>query len=270
VADYIIGDIQGCFDGLKKLLTSVSFDPTKDKLIAVGDLIGRGPQSLETLQYLYSLGQQFDTVLGNHDLHLLAIYSGVRQAKANDKLDKLLGDKNIATYIHWLRGKPLALAIDDNTLVSHAGLYPQWSIKQALQLSDECSALLQSSNWQSHLGQMYGNKPDTWSVALSGDERMRFIINAFTRMRYMYDAKKLEFKFKDAPTLAPQNLLPWFDIPNKNLFDNNRLIFGHWATLAGQTNNKQFIGLDTGYIWGQQLTMWQVQNGKKYSVNFQD
>ncbi|WP_340678477.1 symmetrical bis(5'-nucleosyl)-tetraphosphatase [Paraglaciecola sp.] len=270
MADYIVGDIQGCFDGLKKLLASVSFDPTKDKLIAVGDLVGRGPQSLETLEYLYSLGEQFDTVLGNHDLHLLAIYCGIRQAKPNDKLGKLLADKNIATYIHWLRGKPLALAIDDNTLVSHAGLYPQWSVQQALNLSAECSALLQSTSWQTHLAQMYGNKPDKWQVELSGNERWRFTINAFTRMRYMYDAQKLEFNCKDSPAKAPKNLSPWFEVSNKNLTDNTRLIFGHWATLAGQTNNRQFIALDTGYIWGQQLTMWQVQNNKKYSVSFQD
>ena len=270
MADYVVGDIQGCFTGLKKLLDSVSFNPNKDQLIAVGDLVGRGPQALETLEFLYSLGEQFDTVLGNHDLHLLAIYSGVRQAKANDKLDILLADKNIAVYVDWLRSKPLALAIDDNTLISHAGLYPQWSMQQALKLSAECSALLQSPNWQSHLAQMYGNKPDKWQENLSGHERWRFIINAFTRMRYMYDAKKLELKFKDAPNLAPKNLLPWFAIPNKNLSDNTKLLFGHWATLAGQTNSSQFIGLDTGYIWGKQLTMWQVQNGKKYSVNFQE
>jgi bis(5'-nucleosyl)-tetraphosphatase (symmetrical) len=270
VADYVVGDIQGCFSGLKKLLHSVSFDPAKDKLIAVGDLIGRGPQALETIQYLFSLGQQFDTVLGNHDLHLLAIYSGIRQAKPKDKLDVLLADKNITTYIDWLRTKPLALAIDENTMVSHAGLYPQWSLPQALTLSDECSAMLQGPQWQSHLGKMYGNKPDTWHAELSGEERWRFTINAFTRMRYLYDDQKLEFKCKDAPVKTPKNLLPWFAISNKNLNAKSRVVFGHWATLAGQTNSERFIGLDTGYIWGQRLTMWQVQNGKKYSVSFQD
>ena len=270
MADYIVGDIQGCFTGLKKLLNSVAFDPANDKLIAVGDLIGRGPQSLETLEFLYSLGAQFDTVLGNHDLHLLAIYSGIRQAKASDKLDNLLADKNIATYIHWLRSKPLALAIDDNTLVSHAGLYPQWSISQAIDLSAHCSALLQSANWQSHLKQMYGNKPDKWKDSLKDEDRWRFCINAFTRMRYMQDSKKLEFDCKNHPSQAPKKLTPWFEIPNNNLSPNSRLIFGHWATLSGQTNNTQLIGLDTGYIWGKQLTMWQVQNGKKYSINFQD
>lgn len=266
----MVGDIQGCFSGLKKLLHSVSFDPAKDKLIAVGDLIGRGPQALETIQYLFSLGQQFDTVLGNHDLHLLAIYSGIRQAKPKDKLDVLLADKNITTYIDWLRTKPLALAIDENTMVSHAGLYPQWSLPQALTLSDECSAMLQGPQWQSHLGKMYGNKPDTWHAELSGEERWRFTINAFTRMRYLYDDQKLEFKCKDAPVKTPKNLLPWFAISNKNLNAKSRVVFGHWATLAGQTNSERFIGLDTGYIWGQRLTMWQVQNGKKYSVSFQD
>lgn len=270
MADYVVGDIQGCFDGLTKLLNLVNFDPAKDKLIAVGDLVGRGPQSLETLQYLYSLGSQFDTVLGNHDLHLLAVYSGIRQAKANDKLDALLNDSQIKTYISWLRTKPLALALEPNTLVTHAGLYPMWSVEQALALSAQCSERIQSADWQSHLAQMYGDKPLQWSDKLEGAKRWRFCINAFTRMRYLSEGQKLDFNCKDAPESAPSELSPWFSIPNKYISDTTRLVFGHWATLAGKTQHPLRLGLDTGYIWGQKMTMWQVQNGKKYSVNFQD
>ena len=270
MADYVVGDIQGCFDGLSKLLKSVNFDPAKDKLIAVGDLVGRGPQSLETLQYLYSLGSQFETVLGNHDLHLLAIYCGIRQAKANDKLDTLLNDPQIGTYVSWLRNKPLALALAPDTLVTHAGLYPQWSVAQALELSAQCSELLQSANWQSHLAKMYGDKPLVWQDSLQGSKRWRFCINAFTRMRYLYDDFKLDFNCKVSPADAPANLRPWFSITNNCINDTTRLVFGHWATLAGNTQHPLRLALDTGYIWGQKMTLWHVQNDKKYSVNFQD
>lgn len=270
MADYVVGDIQGCFDGLKKLLKSVDFDPAHDKLIAVGDLVGRGPQSLETLQYLYALGSQFDTVLGNHDLHLLAIYSGIRQAKANDKLDSLLNDSQITTYVNWLRSKPLALTLEPDTLITHAGLYPQWSVAQALELSTQCGERLQSANWQAYLAQMYGNKPTQWSDDLQGAKRWRFCINAFTRMRYLYDDVNLDFSCKDAPEFAPSALRPWFSVTNKKISATTRLVFGHWATLAGNTQHPFRLGLDTGYVWGQQMTMWQLQNGNKYSVNFQD
>jgi bis(5'-nucleosyl)-tetraphosphatase (symmetrical) len=270
MADYVVGDIQGCLQGLVRLLDSVKFEPQNDTLIAVGDLIGRGPQALETLEFLYSLGDRFSTVLGNHDLHFLAVCSGIRRLKTNDKYDKLLASAELEKYIYWLRHKPLALAINNNTLVTHAGLYPQWSIQQALALSEEVSKKLQSGDWHTTLKLMYGDQPDSWDNNIKGSDRLRFIINAFTRMRYMRDIKTLEFDCKDSPKIAPKTLKPWFEFENSQLSNQDMVIFGHWATLAGQTNKPQYIALDTGYIWQQELTMWQLQNGKKYSVLYQD
>lgn len=270
MAEYVVGDIQGCFSALVRLLDSVGFNPQNDQLIAVGDLIGRGPQALETIEYLYSLGDSFRTVLGNHDLHFLAVYSGIRKLKTKDKFDVLLASPNIDKYIDWLRHKPLALALDEHTLISHAGLYPQWSIKQALALSQEVSDSLQGKDWQKVLKKMYGDQPNVWDEALTGSSRWRFIVNAFTRMRYMLAPNRLEFNCKDSPDLAPNTLYPWFNIENVNLSSQDSVLFGHWATLAGQTHHPQFIALDTGYVWQQKLTMWQRQNGKKYSVSYQD
>jgi bis(5'-nucleosyl)-tetraphosphatase (symmetrical) len=270
MAEYVVGDIQGCFEALERLLDSVGFNPRNDQLIAVGDLIGRGPQALETIEYLYSLGDNFRTVLGNHDLHFLAVYSGIRKLKTKDKFDALLASPNITKYIDWLRHKPLALALDEHTLISHAGLYPQWSIKQGLALSQEVSDSLQGKDWQKILKKMYGDQPNVWDETLSGSSRWRFIVNAFTRMRYMLAPDKLEFNCKDSPYLAPSTLYPWFNIENVNLSSQDSVLFGHWATLAGQTYHPQFIALDTGYVWQQELTMWQRQNGKKYSVSYQD
>ena len=270
MADYIVGDIQGCFKGLQALLKSVQFNPAEDKLYAVGDVIGRGPDSLATLEYLYALGDSFDTVLGNHDLHLLAIFCGIRKAKASDKLDELLASPHIERYIQWLRHKPLAMQPDENTLLCHAGLYPQWSIAQALALSQECSDMLRSEQWQNALASMYGNQPDSWSAQLSGEARWRFIVNAFTRMRYMHDSHRLDFVCKDAPAQAPASLSPWFAVNNPHLQPQQQVVFGHWATLAGQTNQPQYIALDTGYVWGLRMTMWHLQSRNKFSISFQE
>jgi bis(5'-nucleosyl)-tetraphosphatase (symmetrical) len=155
--NYIVGDIQGCYSGLRALLKKAQFNPTKDKLWAVGDLIGRGPEALQTLRFLYALGDRFETVLGNHDLHLLAIYCGVRQAKPADKLDELLAAKELPGYIKWLRSKPLAIRLDQHTLLTHAGLYPLWSYEKALGLSLEISEQLSGKHWKALLQQMYSN-----------------------------------------------------------------------------------------------------------------
>ncbi|MFT4937913.1 MAG: bis(5'-nucleosyl)-tetraphosphatase (symmetrical) [Paraglaciecola sp.] len=266
MANYIVGDIQGCYSGLTTLLKKVRFDPKKDKLWAVGDLVGRGPESLETLKFLHSLGDSFDTVLGNHDLHLLAVYCGFRPAKAADKFGELLASKRLPTYIKWLRNKPLALMYDKKTLITHAGLYPLWSFKTALSLSAEVSKKLQNEDWKSLLAKMYANTPATWSPALNDIPRWRFIINAFTRMRFIEKQSQLNFSCKSSPTLAPQELTPWFQIRNESLEKNDRIVFGHWAALQGDTQSKAFIALDTGYVWGQTLTIMDLQSGMKTSI----
>lgn len=270
MATYIVGDIQGCFSGLQRLLKKVAFSPINDRLIAVGDLIGRGPEPLKTLDYLLSLEDKFDTVLGNHDLHLLAIYANIRKAKTNDNLDTLLNSSALETHINWLRKKPLALMADTNTLVTHAGLYPNWSISKALKLSAEVSQKLQSSNWKEFLTNMYGNQPNIWHKSLVAEDRTRFIVNALTRMRFIENQNQLNFNCKMSPELAPADLAPWFKIDNLKLKPKQKVVFGHWASLNGNTNSLQFIALDTGYIWGQSMTLLNLSTGKIYSVKHKE
>jgi bis(5'-nucleosyl)-tetraphosphatase (symmetrical) len=270
MATYIVGDIQGCFNGLQRLLKKVAFSPLNDRLIAVGDLIGRGPEPLQTLDYLQSLENRFDTVLGNHDLHLLAIYANVRQAKKNDNLDSLLNSPSLETHINWLRKMPLALMADNNTLVTHAGLYPKWSIKRALKVSGEVSQRLQADDWVDFLTNMYGNQPNIWHKNLIGADRTRFIVNALTRMRFIENQEQLDFNCKVAPESAPDHLLPWFEVNNKKLKPEQQVVFGHWASLNGKTTNKRFIALDTGYIWGQSMTLLHLSSGKISAVKHQE
>jgi bis(5'-nucleosyl)-tetraphosphatase (symmetrical) len=274
MATYVVGDIQACLTGLQRLLKKVEFCPDNDHLIAVGDLIGRGPQALETLEFLMSLGKSFDTVLGNHDLHFLAIYANIRSAKSSDKFDKLLASPKIEQYINWLRQKPLAMLLNKHTLVCHAGLYPHWSIKEALSYSNEVSSQLVSPNWQKFVANMYGSQPDTWENTLQGQERSRFIVNAFTRMRFIQSDNHLNFDCKTTPKEAPKQLKPWFEIPNLQMKKNQRVIFGHWAALHGKTKSEQFIGLDTGYLWGQSMTLLKLgsslENMQKFSVEYKD
>jgi bis(5'-nucleosyl)-tetraphosphatase (symmetrical) len=270
MAIYIVGDIQGCFLGLQRLLKKVDFSPINDHLIAVGDLVGRGSQPLETLNYLYSLEESFDTVLGNHDLHLLAIYAGIRKAKPNDNLDTLLASPTLQTHINWLRRKPLALMADQNTLVIHAGLYPKWSVKKALKVNLEVSEQLQGNNWKAFLTNMYGNQPAVWQKSLQGAERLRFIVNAMTRMRFINNHDELDFSCKTSPEMAPEGLTPWFKVPNNKLKANQKVVFGHWASLNGNTHSSHFCGLDTGYVWGQHMTLLNLCSGEICSLKYQD
>lgn len=267
---YIVGDIQGCFTGLQRLLKKVEFSATNDRLIAVGDLIGRGSQPLETIEYLHSLGDKFASVLGNHDLHFLAICAGIRKAKPSDNLGNLLASAQLKTFTYWLRQKPLALMADQNTLVTHAGLYPKWSVQKALKVSAEVSQQLQSKNWKDMLAQMYGNQPVVWKKSLRGSPRLRFTVNALTRMRFIKDGQELDFSCKMSPQQAPDELVPWFKVTNLKLKPEQKVVFGHWASLNGRTGLQQFRGLDTGYIWGQEMTLLNLCSGKVVSIKHQD
>lgn len=248
-------------------MDKAKFDPANDKLWAVGDLIARGPESLQTLQYLHKLGDSFDTVLGNHDLHFLAIYAGFKTEKRSDHLTPLLNNKHLEKYAEWLRTKPLALSPRKDVLITHAGLYPDWSIKKALKLSGEIQEQLAGDNWQILLRDMYGNDPEKWDKSLTGMPRWRFIINAFTRMRFLTAQRTLEFSTKTAPDASPENIVPWFELANRKLEKNQRIIFGHWAALMGHTASAQFIGLDTGYVWGNQLTLLNLNKNKTLSIS---
>lgn len=266
MTDYVVGDIQGCYSGLRRLLDKAKFNPKKDKLYAVGDLIARGPESLETLNYLYSLKDSFESVLGNHDLHFLAIAAGFKEAKKSDFLMALLNHKKRDKYVAWLRKKPLALRPHKDVLITHAGLYPNWSFKKAIKLSEEIQTQLCGEDWQSLLKNMYGNEPTLWNKELNGMARSRFIINAFTRMRFLTQNVNLEFSTKTAPHCSPPGIVPWFSIKNKYIDNNQRVMFGHWAALMGKTGTEQFIGLDTGYVWGNQLTLYDLTKNKPLSI----
>ena len=256
---YVIGDIQGCYDGLRRALDKVQFDEENDTLLAVGDLVARGEDSLSTLRFLKSLGDNFNSVLGNHDLHLLAVVNGIRKPKKSDKLDDLLSAPDLPEMIDWLRQFPLAMKIDKRSIMVHAGLYPKWSIDKAVSLSDEVSTILKSDNYANFLSSMYGNSPDNWSEKWTGEARLRFIVNACTRMRFIYSDGTLDFDNKSHPSAVSHStsstIMPWFERKNEQLLANQRVVFGRWAALSGQTNSAQFIGLDTGYVWGQSMTM---------------
>lgn len=265
MTDYVVGDIQGCYKGLKRLLKKIDFS-ADDRLFAVGDLVARGENSLSVLQYCHDLGERFHTVLGNHDLHLLAIGSGLKSAKPSDRLSKILSYNKRDNLFNWLRTMPLALRYDDNTLISHAGLYPAWSFSDAIKYSRIVEKKLQSEDYPRFLSEMYGNTPQTWSASLSKQDRARFIVNAFTRMRYVDHTGRLDFASKMSPQSSPQTLRPWFKFYNPHL-TNKRVIFGHWASLNGRTHTTGIIGLDTGYVWGNQMTALNLKTGKKVSVD---
>lgn len=266
MATYIIGDIQGCYAGLCQLLDNVSFNPENDTLYSVGDLIARGEDSLNTLRLLRSFGESFKTVLGNHDLHFLAVSQGLKKAKRNDNLEPLLAAPELPDIVDWYRQWPLAMSIDSNHTIVHAGLYPAWSVKQLLQYSEEISQNLRSVRWRQLLENMYGNGPAKWQDKLKGKDRQRFIINATTRMRFVEKSLALNLNVKSAPADAPSSLLPWFSIKNKQLEPQHKIIFGHWAALLGNTTSPQFVALDTGYVWGNTMTALHLEAGTTISV----
>jgi bis(5'-nucleosyl)-tetraphosphatase (symmetrical) len=263
--NYVVGDIQGCYKGLRKLLQAAGFNAKKDKLWAVGDLIARGPESLETLKFLNDLGSDhFDTVLGNHDLHLIAMAHGISDPKPVDKLAPLMKHKSFSELIDWLSTKKLALKPAKRHFISHAGLYPMWSTKKALALSDEVSEALMGAKQLKFLKSMYGNTPTVWNDNLAGPERLRFVVNAFTRMRFLSDSA-LEFKTKCHPDAAPPSLTPWYLCPNPKLKKKKVILFGHWASLMGETNNESIIALDTGFVWGKKMSLYCIESKQLFS-----
>lgn len=266
---YVVGDIQGCYKGLVKLLKKADFRPHKDKLWAVGDLVARGPDSLATMEYLYDLGPHFDTVLGNHDLHLIASAFGISNPKPQDRLDSLIKHKHFSRYVDFLLQKPLAAKPVENVLITHAGLYPKWSINKAIKLSGEVEAHLQGNQVSKFLKSMYGNLPNTWSKDLSGQARIRFIVNAFTRMRFLNKDYSLDFDTKSHPKNSAAHLLPWFSCPNEALKPSEILLFGHWASLLGEVPNAlpisaKVIALDTGFVWGNKMRLYCIENNELF------
>ncbi len=253
MAIYAIGDIQGCLDPFKRLLDQISFDPRHDKVWLTGDLVNRGPRSLETLRLVRSLGDSAITVLGNHDLHLLAVANGVRTLRGDDSIGELLKADDRDELLHWIRHQPLTyLDPSIRTLMTHAGVYPFWSRKELLRRSQEVEKYLRGEKYRKLLVNMYGKYPDIWSKDLRDWKRARFIVNALTRMRYCDMKGRLDFEEKGRPGLQGDLLLPWYQHPKRRC-RSWRVVFGHWSAL-GYRRYENAIGLDTGCLWGGALT----------------
>lgn len=260
---YAVGDLQGCLKPLKCLLERVAFDPAKDQLWVAGDLVNRGPQSLETLRFLYAMRDSVVCVLGNHDLHLLAVSQNAERMKKSDTLQAILEAPDRAVLLDWLRQQKLMhFDATRNIAMVHAGIAPQWSIEKALKRAAEVEEVLRDDNRLcKFLDGMYGNEPDVWNNELSGVPRLRVITNYFTRMRFCTADGTLDLKSKEGLDTAPAGYLPWFSHKQrKNL--GTKIIFGHWAALEGNCPEPDLYALDTGCVWGGALTMMNIDTAK--------
>ncbi len=250
---YLIGDLQGCDAPFQRLLESVNFSPSRDTLYMLGDLVNRGPDSLAVLRRLSALGDAAQCLLGNHDLHLLGVWQGVRHVSKGDTLAQLLDAPDCADLLHWLRHRPLAIAAH-GWLMVHAGVLPQWTTAQTLALASELEQQLRADDFKSFLTQLFGNQPAQWHDGLQGAERWRVIVNALTRLRFCTNAGEMEFSIKGGQADAPPGYSRWFEVPGRATLDQP-IAFGHWSTLnAGQILHHNTLALDTGCVWGGCLT----------------
>jgi len=258
---FVVGDVQGCYDELRTLLEQISFDPEQDTLWLAGDIVNRGPQSLSTLRYVKSLGNRAVMVLGNHDLHLLALSRGFGKQKGKDHtLDPILQSKDRDELLAWLRHRPLMHHSGKlGFSMIHAGLPPEWDIPTALKRAKEVEEILQGDGFEHFLSNMYGNRPRSWQDDLKGLDRLRFITNCFTRLRYCDAKGNLALKEKGAPGRQRQPAMPWFLHPNR-ASRHDRILFGHWSTLGYHHSNNVWA-LDSGCLWGGALTA--VKLGKR-------
>lgn len=251
MAHYFIGDVQGCDESLGRLLDTLGFSPSRDTLYLLGDLVNRGPDSLAVLRRLMALEGAAHCLLGNHDLHLLAVAHGVRKPHRSDTLDGILQAPDREALLHWLRHRPMALQAHGWLLV-HAGVLPQWDVGQTLALAREFEAELRSADWGVLMHNLYGNTPDHWHEGLLGFDRLRAIVNALTRLRFCTADGVMEFATKDSSAAAPEGHMPWFEVPGRRTA-GTPVAFGHWSTLRA-TGRTDTLALDTGCVWGGCLT----------------
>ena len=266
MATYAVGDLQGCLQALQCLLKQVAFDPQRDRLWLVGDLVNRGPQSLETLRFLYSIRESLVCVLGNHDLHLLAAGRNIERLKKADTLREIIEAPDSAELLEWLRQQKL-MHYDEqrNLALVHAGIPPQWSLRKALKCAAEVETALRDDNLlPPYLDGMYGNDPAKWDNDLKGVTRLRVITNYFTRMRFCTAEGKLDLKSKEGLDNAPPGYKPWFQHKERKT-KGLKIIFGHWAALEGRCNEPGISALDTGCVWGGALTLMNVDSGERLS-----
>lgn len=277
MATYAIGDLQGCFQALQNLLNKINYNAEQDKLWFTGDLINRGPESLHCLRFVKDLVEKNKavTVLGNHDLHFLAVANNLMPLKPADTLHEILDAPDFADLCFWLRQQPLFIHdAESNYCLVHAGLAPAWNLEKALNCTHELSDVLKSDRYLTFLSQMYGDEPDQWRNDLRGMDRLRFITNCFTRIRYCDLIGKLNMEMKSPLGSQPKELMPWFQIPwrkHKNL----KILFGHWASLYNSWDKlddraifpENIFPLDSGCVWGNALTALRLEDGKRFEVS---
>lgn len=272
MSTFVIGDIQGCYKPLRKLLKQAKFSPSRDKLWCVGDLINRGPKSLDTLRYLQDIEDSTQLILGNHDLHFIAIHEGCAPPRTKDTLAKLLKAPDCQEMSDWLRQKPLVYfdCLDtihglENFIMVHAGVAPRWSIQKTLNLAAEVELALQGKEYRAFLKNMYGDHPLWWYDELEGHERLRTITNYLTRVRFCDEIGSMCLSVKEGLPSAPLGFKPWFEY--ETISARATILFGHWAALEGHTGKSRVLALDTGYVWGRELTMLRLEDRRYYSVS---
>jgi bis(5'-nucleosyl)-tetraphosphatase (symmetrical) len=270
MSTYAIGDVQGCYSELQNLLNEINFDERRDELWFTGDLVNKGPKSLQTLRFVKALGVNAKITLGNHDLHLLAVAKNIQSLLKKDTIQEILAADDVKELIDWLKSRPLLITDDNlNFTMVHAGLPPQWSLENAKEFAKECELILQSEKINKLLAEMYGDTPNIWVNSLQDYAKQRFIINCFTRIRFCNSDGMLDFDTKVAPGKQNTSLIPWYSLPNRKTKDN-KIIFGHWSTvhIGNEKNFKQYnvYPIDTGCLWGGRLTAMRLEDEKVFSV----
>ena len=263
MARIAVGDVQGCLPELRQLLKQADFRSDCDEVWFVGDLVNRGPDSLGTLRFVRALGDNARVVLGNHDLHLLAVaFGGSRKLRADDTLDDILNAADRESLMEWLVSRPLAVR-EGSDLMVHAGIVPQWTVEEVMTLSAEVEQALRIDPVKL-FESMYGNRPDLWSPALEGSDRLRFVINVLTRLRYCRADGRIDLKMKGAPGSQESGWMPWFAAPDRRT-SSARVITGHWSTL-GFVDRPDLLSLDTGCVWGGALTAAALDSNARWSL----
>ena len=257
---YAIGDVQGCFEPMRELIAAIPFDSATDRLWFVGDLVNRGPQNLETLEYVKGLGPKATVVLGNHDLHLLAIVFGGKSLQKSDTFQDVLDSPRCEELSHWLRAQPLMHQYQEWVLV-HAGIPHIWTVDEAFEYAREVEHTISGTEYVRFFESMYGKYPDIWDNALSGMDRLRIITNYLTRMRFVDPAGRMEFAHKTTLDTAPKGFKGWFEHACSR---DEKIVFGHWAALDGHVPADGVIATDTGCVWGRSLTAVRLEDGSRY------
>lgn len=263
MALYAIGDLQGCLAPLERLVEALAFDPARDRLWFVGDMVNRGPDSLGCLRFVKSLGNSAVTVLGNHDLHLLCVAEGIEKARPRDTLGDVLAAPDRDELVDWLRRRPL-MHVEGAYVLVHAGLLPEWPVPKARALAGEVEAVLQGTGWRRFLSHLYGNRPERWDDGLEGDDRLRAIVNAMTRLRVCTREGAMDLSFKGEPGEKHAHRIPWFEMPDRQSATHT-IVCGHWSAMGLRVTPK-LLALDSGCVWGRTLTavrlgdrrLWQV------------